>query len=81
MSVKVRVCIGSACHLKGSYDVITALKGEVAERHLEDKVDLAGVFCLGNCKNGVSVTVNDELHSVDGGDAVDFFETIVLPQV
>jgi NADH:ubiquinone oxidoreductase subunit E len=33
----IAICVGSSCHLKGSYDVIEAFRKEVAARKLEDK--------------------------------------------
>lgn len=55
------VCIGSSCHLKGSYHIISTLKEEVAAHHLEDKVTLNASFCLGQCENGVTMKIGDEL--------------------
>jgi hypothetical protein len=50
-----RICVGSSCHLKGSYDVIEAFTEEVKKRHLEDKIELKAAFCLGKCGyDGVS---------------------------
>ena len=55
------VCIGSSCHLKGSYNIINAFKTLIAENHLEDKVNLSASFCLGHCQDGVTIKVGDEL--------------------
>ena len=57
----VTVCVGSSCHLKGSYDVLQTIKRLIEENKLEDKIELKASFCLGNCSNGVSVTVDNEL--------------------
>lgn len=75
----ISVCIGSACHLKGSYDVINKLQELVEENDLGDKVELKAVFCLGNCQNGVSVKINEEdtIFSVTKKSANEFFETDV----
>lgn len=59
----IKVCVGSSCHLKGSYDVIQKLKTLIEEKNLEDTIELKASFCLGNCSNGISMTVNDELVS------------------
>ena len=32
----VLVCVGSSCHLKGSYDIVEALKNAIKEHSLED---------------------------------------------
>lgn len=74
----VSICIGSSCHLKGSREIIKQLQELVAEHHLENKVDLSGCFCIGNCMEGVCVTVDGELHSVEPGNTKEFFEREVL---
>ncbi|QVK17104.1 (2Fe-2S) ferredoxin domain-containing protein [Mycoplasmatota bacterium] len=51
----IKVCIGSACHLKGSYDVIEELKRLIKEKNLEDQIELNAAFCLGHCVEAVSV--------------------------
>lgn len=57
----VTVCVGSACHLKGSAEVIRILKDLIAAYGLEDQVALAGSFCQGHCTEGVVVRVGEEL--------------------
>jgi len=56
----INVCVGSSCHLKGSYDVVETLKRLIEEQNLQDKIELKASFCLGNCSNGVSMKVDDE---------------------
>ena len=52
----LKVCIGSACHLKGSYDVVEALKSLTKENNIEEQLEIGMAFCLGHCsQNGVSV--------------------------
>lgn len=77
----VTICIGSACHLKGSREIIKQLQELVAENHLEDKVDLTGAFCSGNCVNGVCVTVDGVLHSLSPEKTKEFFETEILAKL
>lgn len=76
--MKVTICIGSACHLKGSREIIKRLQELVAEHHLEGQVDLNGAFCSGNCVNGVCVTVDGTLHSLKPEDTEAFFEKEIL---
>ena len=64
--MKVTVCIGSSCHIKGSRQVIVQLQYLIRENNLGDKVELGGVFCMGKCQQGVCVTVDDAFHSVSG---------------
>ena len=71
---KVTVCIGSSCHVKGSRQVVDELRYLVKENNLEDKVELAGTFCLGKCEQGVCVTVDGQLYSVSPDSADEFFD-------
>lgn len=70
----VTVCIGSTCHLKGSRQVVEKLEGLVAENHLSNKVELKGSFCMGECVNGVSVKVEDQIFSLTPDDTERFFQ-------
>ena len=72
--MKVTVCIGSSCHIKGSRNVVEQLQYLIAENHLGDKVDLGGTFCMGKCQQGVCVTVDDAFFSVTPDTVTDFFE-------
>lgn len=42
----VKVCIGSACHLKGSYEIINILKKAIERDGNSDKVNVKASFCL-----------------------------------
>lgn len=58
----VLVCVGSSCHLKGSYEIIELMKDAIKEHQLEDKVTLKATFCLGKCGvAGVSIKVDDQI--------------------
>ena len=75
------ICVGSSCHLKGSYDVIEALRKEVEKRHLTDQVELKAAFCLGKCAfDGVSIKVGEKIITgVTKDNASSVFEKEVLP--
>ena len=72
--VKVEICIGSSCHVKGAGQVLDIFRERIKEKNLGDKVALAGKFCIGKCTEGVCVTVDGELFSVDPKSAKKFFE-------
>ena len=78
MRMKVTVCIGSACHIKGSRQVVEQLRALIAQHDLQDRVELGGTFCMGRCQEGVCVSVDDAFHSVTPETVRDFFETQVL---
>ncbi len=79
--MKVTICIGSSCHLKGSRQVVEALQQLVATNNLGDKVELGGTFCIGKCQQGVCVTVDDEFFSVTPETVKEFFETQILAKI
>lgn len=71
----IEVCIGSACHLKGSYEVIQQLKQLIQEHDLDETVELKSAFCLGACGGGVSIRINEEkVLSITPEETPKFFE-------
>ena len=79
--IKITVCIGSSCHIKGSRQVVEQLQNLIAEKNLGDVVELGGTFCMGECQKGVCVKVNDTLHSVTPDSVNEFFASEVLAKV
>ena len=53
--MQVLVCVGSSCHLKGSYDIIELMKKAIKDNKLEDKVTLKATFCLGRLMMNLSL--------------------------
>ena len=76
--MKVTVCIGSSCHIKGSRQVVEQLQYLIAENKLEDQVELSGAFCMGRCQEGVCVPVNDEFFFVSHDIVDDFFNKVIM---
>ena len=79
--MKLTVCIGSSCHLKGSRQIVEQLQTLIAENGLEDKVELVGTFCLGTCQTGVSVKADEALYSLNPEDVKLFFEKEVMAKL
>ena len=79
--LKITVCIGSSCHIKGSRQVVEQLQYLIAENKLGDKVELGGTFCIGKCQQGVCVTVNDAFYSVTPETVEEFFTKEILAKV
>jgi NADH:ubiquinone oxidoreductase 24 kD subunit len=91
----VKVCVGSSCHLKGSYEVIEAFKELLKKYDVEDLVDLQASFCLGFCSQGVTVkaeglekpTVEHVeknelfLHNVNKDNAEELFVEEIFPYI
>ena len=79
--LKITVCIGSSCHIKGSRQVVEQLQYLIAENNLGEKVELSGTFCMGKCQQGVCVTVNDTFHSISPETVDEFFAKEVLAKI
>ena len=80
--IKISVCIGSACHLKGSYNVINVIQQAIEKNGLSDKVLINGTFCTGNCgSKGVAVLVENEYHGVDPTKVNEFFDDVVMKKL
>ncbi len=79
--MKVVVCIGSSCHIKGSRQIVEELQYLISEAGLSDKVELGGTFCMGRCQEGVCVTVDDRFYSVSSDTVKDFFAKEIQAKV
>ncbi|WP_277600360.1 NAD(P)H-dependent oxidoreductase subunit E [Thermosipho globiformans] len=54
----IKICMGSSCHLKGSYEVVEKIK----EMNLEG-IKLYGSLCFGKCANGINIEIDGVLIS------------------
>ncbi len=80
--VKVTVCIGSSCHIKGARQVVEEFQYLIAQNNLKGEVDLGGTFCVGRCsEDGVSVLVDGEYYAVKPENAKDFFNEVIAKLV
>ncbi len=80
--IKIKICIGTSCHLSGAQSVIASFRHLIEEYKLFDKVSLEGAFCMRECENeGVAVSVDGEKFHVKAADARSFFRETVLPLV
>ena len=81
MNVKITVCIGSSCHIKGSRQVVEQLQYLIGKNNLSDKIELGGTFCMGKCQQGVCVTVDDTFYSVTPDTVGEFFQKEIAEKV
>ena len=80
--IEIFVCVGSACHLSGSNNVVMTFQHMIEQYKLHDKVSLTGSFCMNNCDSkGVSVKIGKERYRIDAANARTFFKETVLPLV
>lgn len=79
--MKITVCIGSSCHLKGSRQVVEQLRELIEKNNVGDSVELGGTFCMNNCQKGVCVTVDDVFYSLTPDSVGEFFEKEILARL
>lgn len=78
--IELRVCIGSSCHLKGSYNVIQTFLQLIEEYKLHDCVDFRSTFCMKRCAHvGVGISVDNQSYHIAPETATEFFKSTVLP--
>ena len=79
--MKITVCIGSSCHIKGARQVVESINRLIKENGLEEKVQLGGRFCMGKCQQYVSVSIDDDYFSVSPETVESFFNNEVLTRL
>jgi len=80
--IELSVCVGSSCHLKGSYNIIQLFQQMIEENDLHDKINFKATFCLKQCQNnGVAVAVDEKTYSLLPETAREFFKSTILPLV
>ena len=79
--MKITVCIGSSCHIKGARQVVETINRLIRENGLVDKVHLGGTFCMGKCQQNVCVSIDEDTYSVSPETAETFFNENVLAKL
>ncbi|SHE37615.1 Thioredoxin-like [2Fe-2S] ferredoxin [Marinitoga hydrogenitolerans DSM 16785] len=80
--VEIFICMGSACYLKGSEDIVKIFKEEISKNSLDAEIRLKGSFCLGPCNQGVVVKVKDHYFKLlNPQNAKKIFESQILPYI
>lgn len=76
---KMVICLGSSCYARGNAKNLEAIERFLAERHLEDEVDidLSGGLCTGNCAEGPIVLIDGRVYKrVDPGALRDMLNAL-----
>ena len=80
--IELNVCIGSSCHIKGSYNVIQTFQHLIEEHNLHESVAFQATFCMKEChKPGVAVALDGVKSVIAAEEARKFFFEQVLPAV
>ncbi len=78
--MKIQVCVGSSCHIKGSHEIVMLFQKYIEEYKLEEQVNLSGNFCIGKCnREGVTVQVDEAIYTgITSDNFENFFQENVL---
>ena len=80
--ITILICVGSSCYLRGSDELAATIEGLIKKEALEEELQLAGSFCMGECSTGVSIKIGDEqFRTVYPQDAESFFYSEIFPRV
>ncbi len=72
--VEVRVCVGTSCHLNGSYNVVQDIQQLIEQHSLHDKLNFEAIFCMKQCQaKGVSIKVDNEEFRIEPNQVKEFF--------
>lgn len=75
----ISICVGSACHLRGSHDVLNTFKFLIEHYQADASVSLEGNFCHEKCTQGVVIKIDDEvITNMDKTKVFDVFAEKVL---
>ncbi|MBE7383598.1 MAG: (2Fe-2S) ferredoxin domain-containing protein [Leptolyngbya sp. SIO1E4] len=76
------LCMGSACHQLGVYDVLPKLQELIVEHDLGDEIELKGSFCLETCSRGIAMKFQDTHFSNISPQNVEIkFKEEILPVI
>ncbi|MGC9502176.1 (2Fe-2S) ferredoxin domain-containing protein [Baaleninema sp.] len=76
------LCMGSACHQLGVYEVLPKLQSLMSEYNLEETVELKGSFCLETCSYGIVMKFKDQhFININPQNIEDKFLQEILPAI
>jgi NADH-quinone oxidoreductase subunit G len=58
--LKVSVCLGTNCFVKGSQDVLNGVLRHAEQTGLEGRLDVRAGFCFEKCESGPTVMIDGE---------------------
>jgi NADH:ubiquinone oxidoreductase subunit E len=80
--LNIRVCVGSACFLRGADNVIVEIEQLIRHYMLDDLVAFKGYFCMDNCNEGVTMKIGDKVFKgVSSEEVTDLFEREVFSAI
>jgi NADH-quinone oxidoreductase subunit G len=70
--IKVSVCLGTNCFVKGSQDVLSGVLRHAEQNGLEGRFDVRAGFCFEKCEHGPNVMIDGEcVHHCTAAKAIE----------
>jgi NADH:ubiquinone oxidoreductase subunit E len=77
--ITISVCVGTSCHLNGSYNVLQIFQQLTEQYSIHDQIDFKACFCRKECQNhGVSISIDKDNFRVTSEEADAFFKKEIL---
>lgn len=75
MDSTIKVCMGSSCFARGNTKNLQLIQKFLADRGLEDTIELTGLRCCDDCSKGPNICIDDvEYNNIDPGTLLDILE-------
>ena len=76
------LCMGSACHQLGVYEVLPKLQELISRYNLDNKVELKGSFCLETCSVGIVMKFKGKFFiNINANNIEQKFKQEILPYI
>ncbi|MCT7957128.1 (2Fe-2S) ferredoxin domain-containing protein [Laspinema palackyanum] len=76
------LCMGSACHQLGVYEVLPQLQELIVRYELQDKIELKGSFCLETCSVGIVMKFKEKVFTQINPENIESkFSDEILPSI
>jgi len=76
------LCMGSACHQLGVYEVLPKLQALIHDHDLESVIELKGSFCLEACSHGIVMKFGDRVFlDISPANIETIFTNDILPEI
>ena len=80
--VEVRVCVGTSCHLNGSYNVVQDIQQLIEQHSLHEQLNFEAIFCMKQCRaKGVSIKVDNDEFRIEPNQVKEFFEEKIMSRM
>lgn len=63
MKSKIVICMGSSCFARGNEENLRTIEQFVKANHLEDRVELSGSGCTGECAKGPNLVIDGVVYN------------------